>query len=79
MNMSQRMRDSLDRHITGNYGEDQFQDEIWFEEGEGWFFPDEEGERRGPYESKGAARQAKMMYESKLLQERYYKIIEGKL
>lgn len=25
---SQRDRDALDRHITGNYGEDQFRDEI---------------------------------------------------
>jgi hypothetical protein len=27
MKMTQRMRDSLDRWITGNYGEDQFKDE----------------------------------------------------
>jgi hypothetical protein len=27
MRMSQRMMDSLDRWITGNYGEDQFKDE----------------------------------------------------
>lgn len=27
MGMTQRMKDSLDRWITGNYGEDQFKDE----------------------------------------------------
>lgn len=26
--MDRRMRQSLDRYITGNYGEDQFQDEV---------------------------------------------------
>jgi hypothetical protein len=27
--MGQRERDALDRHITGNYGEDQFADDLW--------------------------------------------------
>ena len=30
--MDKRMRESLDRHITGNYGEDQFQGEMEDEE-----------------------------------------------
>lgn len=34
MGMTQRMRDSLDRWITGNYGEDQFRDEDETEEDE---------------------------------------------
>lgn len=29
--MDRRMSDSLDRHITGNYGEDQFRGEAEFE------------------------------------------------
>jgi len=32
--MDKRMRESLDRHITGNYGEDQFQGEMEDEEDE---------------------------------------------
>jgi hypothetical protein len=30
--MNRRERDALDRHITGNYGEDQFTDEFNFVE-----------------------------------------------
>ena len=45
MRMSQRMMESLDRWITGNYGEDQFKNEYQFDdEGPIGPLPDEEDE-----------------------------------